>query len=115
MRIKGEKLGLGAARAVAVGPSDQLLALDEALQQLEEKKTPPESDRGTQVLWGSERGGNRSGSRYLGPGRETRLEHGEGLVVSADQMSPDCWEPIRTGCWRVFGSNELLKYSLDIR
>ena len=38
MRIKGEKLGLGAARAVAVGPSDQLLALDEALQQLEEKK-----------------------------------------------------------------------------
>ena len=38
MRIKGEKLGLAAARAVAVGPSDQLLALDEALQQLEEKE-----------------------------------------------------------------------------
>ena len=38
MRVKGEKLGLAAARAVAVGPSDQLLALDEALQQLEEKK-----------------------------------------------------------------------------
>jgi len=37
MRIKAEKLGLAAARAVAVGPSDQLLALDEALQQLEEK------------------------------------------------------------------------------
>ena len=37
MRIKGEKLGLGEARAVAVGPSDQLLALDEALKQLEEK------------------------------------------------------------------------------
>ena len=38
MRIKCEKLGLDEARAVAVGPSDQLLALDEALQQLEEKK-----------------------------------------------------------------------------
>src|SRR2546427_13128674 len=38
MRIKCEKLGLGEARAVAVGPSDQLLALDEALQQLEEKE-----------------------------------------------------------------------------
>ena len=38
MRIKWEKLGLNEARAVAVGPSDQLLALDEALQQLEEKE-----------------------------------------------------------------------------
>src|SRR2546427_3101024 len=38
MRIKEENLGLDAARAVAVGPSDQLLALDEALQQLEEKE-----------------------------------------------------------------------------
>jgi RNA polymerase sigma factor (sigma-70 family) len=38
MRIKAGKLGLGEARAVAVGPSDQLLALDEALQQLEEKE-----------------------------------------------------------------------------
>src|SRR2546427_12313953 len=38
MRIKCEKLGLGEARAVAVGPSDQLLALDEALKQLEEKE-----------------------------------------------------------------------------
>src|SRR2546427_10523418 len=37
MRIKGDKLGLGEARTVAVGPSDQLLALDEALKQLEEK------------------------------------------------------------------------------
>src|SRR5438876_11235378 len=38
MRIKWEKLGLNEARAVAVGPSDQLVALDEALQQLEEKE-----------------------------------------------------------------------------
>ena len=38
MRIKEENLGLDEARAVAVGPSDQLLALDEALQQLEEKE-----------------------------------------------------------------------------
>ena len=38
MRIKEGKLGLNEARAVAVGPSDQLLALDEALQQLEEKE-----------------------------------------------------------------------------
>ena len=37
MRINGEKLSLAAARAVAVGPSDQLLALEEALKQLEEK------------------------------------------------------------------------------
>jgi len=37
IKFKGEKLGLEVARAVAVGPSDQLLALDEALQQLEEK------------------------------------------------------------------------------
>ena len=37
MRIKGGKLGLDEARTVAVGPSDQLLALDEALKQLEEK------------------------------------------------------------------------------
>ncbi len=33
----GEKLGLDEARAVAVVPSDQLLALDEALKQLEER------------------------------------------------------------------------------
>ena len=38
MRIKGGKLGLDEARTVAVGPSDQLLALDEALKQLEEKE-----------------------------------------------------------------------------
>jgi len=38
MRIREGKLGLGEARTVAVGPSDQLLALDEALQQLEEKE-----------------------------------------------------------------------------
>ena len=90
MRIKWGKLGLDEARAVAVGPSDQLLALDEALKQLEEKDPPSESDRGTQVLWGPERAGNRRGSRYLGPHRETRLEHGQGLVVSAHHMTPDC-------------------------
>jgi len=33
----GEKLGLDEARSVAVVPSDQLLALDEALKQLEER------------------------------------------------------------------------------
>src|SRR5439155_17404131 len=108
MRIKCEKLGLGEARAVAVGPSDQLLALDEALKQLEEKDPRAEPDRGPQVLWGSEREGNRRGSRYLDPDRETRLEHGQGLVVSTDHMTPDCWERIRTGCGRVFGSNKLL-------
>ena len=37
MRINGETLSLGEARAVAVAPSDQLLALEEALKQLEEK------------------------------------------------------------------------------
>ena len=111
MRIKCEKLGLDEARAVAVGPSDQLLALDEALQQLEEKD--PRLSRIVELRFFGDLSEEETGE-VLGPDRETRLEHGKGLVVSTGQMTPDCWERIRTGRWRVFGSNKLLKYSLDM-
>src|SRR5207247_4682570 len=97
MRIKGENLCLDEARAVAVGPSDQLLALDEALKQLEEKD--PRLSRIVELRFFAdhERGGNRRGSRSLGPDRETRLEQGEGVVVSTDQIATDRWGGIRTG------------------